>query len=101
MLTPPASASASTPWGTPTIPIASQGAAIFRGAPHPNAAKLYLNWYLSREVQSRMPAGYWPARQDVAPPAGYRPIFEYNVASGFRDFVLDEPRLEELRRRYE
>jgi ABC-type Fe3+ transport system substrate-binding protein len=78
-----------------------QSAGIFRGGPHPNAAKLYLSWLLTREQQERLPGGNWPVRADVAPPAGFRPIFEYNVANDFRAFVTDEPRLEELRRRYE
>ncbi|HZS01805.1 MAG TPA: ABC transporter substrate-binding protein [Chloroflexota bacterium] len=83
------------------MPIWPQSAGIFRGAPHPNAAKLYLSWLLSREEQARLAPGTWPVRQDVAPPTGFRPISEYNVANDFRAFVTDEARIEELRRRYE
>ncbi len=83
------------------LPIWPQSAGIFRGAPHPNAAKLFLSWLLSREEQGRLPPGYWSVRQDVAPPTGLRPVFEYNVANDFRAFVADEARLEELRRRYQ
>jgi hypothetical protein len=36
----------------------------------------------------------------VPPLAGLRPIDEYNVLLGYRDFVLDEPRIEELQHRY-
>jgi ABC-type Fe3+ transport system substrate-binding protein len=83
------------------MPIWPQSAGIFRGAPHPNAAKLYLTWYLSKERQAQLPPGVWSIRQDVAPPDGFRPIFEYNVLNDYRAFVIDEPRLVELRRRFE
>ena len=83
------------------MPIWPQSLGIFRSAPHPNAAKLYLSWLLSREQQERLPPGNWTVRRDMAPPAGFRPILEYNVANDFRAFVTDEARLEELRRRYE
>jgi ABC-type Fe3+ transport system substrate-binding protein len=84
-----------------TMPIWPQSAGIFRGAPHPNAAKLYLSWLLTAEEQAKIAPGSWPVRQDVAPPAGFRPIFDYHVANDFRAFVTDEPRLAELRRRYQ
>jgi ABC-type Fe3+ transport system substrate-binding protein len=83
------------------MPIWPQSAAIFRGAPHTNAAKLFLSWLLSREEQARVPIGSWPVRSDVAAPAGFRPILEYNVLNGYREFVNDGARLEELRRRYQ
>jgi ABC-type Fe3+ transport system substrate-binding protein len=83
------------------VPIWPQSAAIFRGAPHANAAKLYLSWLLSREEQAKLTPGNWPVRRDVAPPAGFRPILEYNVLNGYRQFVVDEARLVELRRRYQ
>ena len=82
-------------------PIWPQSAAIFRGAPHANAAKLYLSWLLSREEQAKLAPGNWPVRRDVAPPAGFRPILEYNLLNGYREFVIDEARLVELRRRYQ
>ena len=63
--------------GKPIEPVFSQadptpvflvGAAIFKDAPHPNAAKLYLTWYLAKEQQSR--TGTFSPRADVPPPAG-------------------------------
>jgi ABC-type Fe3+ transport system substrate-binding protein len=83
------------------VPIWPQSAAIFRSAPHANAAKLYLSWLLSREEQAKVPLGSWPVRGDVAPPAAFRPILEYNVLNGYREFVIDAARPEELRRRYQ
>ena len=56
---------------------------------------------LTAEEQAKIAPGSWPVRQDVAPPAGFRPIFDYTVANDFRAFVTDEARLQELRRRYQ
>jgi ABC-type Fe3+ transport system substrate-binding protein len=59
--------------GKPIEPVFSQadatpvflvGAAIFKDAPHPNAAKLYLTWYLAKEQQSR--SGTFSPRSDVS-----------------------------------
>lgn len=83
------------------MPIWANSAAIFRGAPHPNAARLFLSWTISRERQSRLPRGIWPTRRDVAPPQGLRPITDYNLANGYREFIIDEPRVVEMRRRFE
>lgn len=40
-------------------------------------------------------------RADVAPPAGLKPIFGYKLANNYSDFVSDETRLAELRKRFE
>jgi ABC-type Fe3+ transport system substrate-binding protein len=74
-------------------------AGIFKDAPHPNAAKLFLNWYMAKEQQSRL--GTFSARSDVDPPAGLKPLSAYNIAAGYRQFVTDEERLAELRRKME
>jgi ABC-type Fe3+ transport system substrate-binding protein len=73
--------------------------AIFKDAPHPTAAKLWLQWYMAKEQQSRI--GTWSARRDVAPPFGLKPILEYNVANDLAEIVTDPARLAELRRRFE
>jgi ABC-type Fe3+ transport system substrate-binding protein len=73
------------------------GAAIFKDAPHPNAAKLYLTWYLAKEQQSRN--GTFSPRADVPPPTGLAPLSSYNIDNRFRTLVSDEPRLTELRKR--
>jgi ABC-type Fe3+ transport system substrate-binding protein len=67
------------------LPIWPQTTAIFKDAPHPNAAKLYITWFLAKEQQSRI--GTWPARLDVQPPAGLKPIFDYTLANDFRSFM--------------
>src|SRR5262245_1832213 len=93
--------------GKPIEPVFSQadatpvflvGAAIFKDAPHPNAAKLYLNWYLAKEQQSR--SGTFSPRADVPPPPGLAPLSSYNIDSRFRALVSDEARLAELRKRF-
>jgi ABC-type Fe3+ transport system substrate-binding protein len=74
-------------------------AGIFKDAPHPNAARLFLNWYMAKEQQSRL--GTFSARSDVDPPAGLKPLSAYNIAADYRQFVSDEQKLTELRRKME
>jgi ABC-type Fe3+ transport system substrate-binding protein len=81
------------------IPIWGQLGAIFKDAPHPNAAKLWLQWYMAKEQQARI--GTWSARNDVPPPFGLKPILDYNVANDLAELVTDPARLAELRQRYE
>ena len=80
-------------------PVFTVTAGIFKDAPHPNVAKLYLTWYLARDQQSR--TGVFSPRVDVAPPAGLRPLAEYRLANQYREFVSDAARLAELRKRFE
>jgi ABC-type Fe3+ transport system substrate-binding protein len=80
-------------------PLFTVTAGIFKDAPHPNAAKLFLTWYMAKEQQSRI--GVFSARVDVPPPAGLKPLFSYNIANQYREFVSDEKTLAELRRRFE
>lgn len=72
--------------------------AIFKDAPHPNAAKLFLNWYLAPEQQSRN--GAFSPRSDVAPPAGWQPLSTYNLDRGFRALHSNEAQLAELKQRF-
>ena len=82
------------------IPIYYSTAGIFKDAPHPNVAKLYLSWILEREQQSRI--GTYSSRTDVAPPLPeLKPLFSYNVANGYRDFVTNTALLTDLRKRFE
>jgi ABC-type Fe3+ transport system substrate-binding protein len=74
------------------------GAAIFKDAPHPNAAKLYLTWYLAKEQQSR--SGTFSARSDVPPPAGLQPLSSYKIDSSYRQLVTDEARYADLKKRF-
>ncbi len=49
-----------------TAAVASLG--IINRAPHPNAAKVYINWLLSRKIQQPWSeiTGYWSRRRDVS-----------------------------------
>ncbi len=81
------------------IPIYYSTAGIFKDAPHPNVAKLYLTWVLQAEQQRRI--GSFSPRSDVPPPVGLKPLFSYNVANGYRDFVTDTSLIADLRKKFE
>jgi ABC-type Fe3+ transport system substrate-binding protein len=83
------------------MPIFTQAVGVMRRAPHPNAAKLFVNWLLGKEQQSKLGPGRWSPRRDVPPPAGLKPITDYKILTGFREFVVDEPHLQQLRREFE
>ena len=80
-------------------PIFTLTAGIFKDAPHPNAAKLFLTWYMAEEQQSR--TGVFSARTDVPPPAGFNPLFSYRLANDYLEFVTNATQLAELRQRFE
>jgi ABC-type Fe3+ transport system substrate-binding protein len=81
------------------LPVYYSTAGIFKDAPHPNVAKLYLTWVLAPEQQSRI--GTFSSRNDVPPPAGLKPLFSYTVANDYRGFVTNERLLADLRQRFE
>ncbi|WP_416969439.1 ABC transporter substrate-binding protein [Streptomyces sp. 4F14] len=72
-----------------------QREAILKKARHPAAAKLFLNWQLSKEAQE----GGWSVRTDVAPPSGLKQVWEYKNANvdGFPKFMGDRAAAERLR----
>jgi ABC-type Fe3+ transport system substrate-binding protein len=81
------------------FPIWPFTAAIFKSAPHANAARLFLSWYLSPEMQAK--TGNWSPRSDVLPPYGWKPILSYKVVNDYREFLMNTKQLEELRKRFE
>ncbi|MFD4511099.1 ABC transporter substrate-binding protein [Streptomyces sp. NPDC058457] len=78
-----------------------QRAAILARAKHPAAAKLYLNWQLSRAVQEQSATG-WSVRTDVTPAGGLKPIWEYPNAhlDGFPHFMADRAEAERWRQTF-
>jgi ABC-type Fe3+ transport system substrate-binding protein len=86
----------STVDATPIWPLTG---AIFKDAPHPSAAKLFLSWLLEPGQQAT--TGTWSSRRDVPPPEGFRPIFGYQVVNDYMSFLTDEPQLLALRKRFE
>jgi ABC-type Fe3+ transport system substrate-binding protein len=81
------------------VPMFFTSEAILKEAPHPNAAKLFVSWFLSREQQSRI--GVYSSRADVPPPAGLMPLSAYRLADGYLEFVSDATQLAALRQRFE
>ncbi len=82
------------------IPVFFTAGGILKNAPHPNAAKLYLTWMLSKEQQARFPALYSP-RKDMPAPAGLPPLTSAQFANNYRDFLGDGSRPAALRKRFE
>lgn len=102
--TPNPSATSATRWvATDDIPFVAWGqrAAILAGAERPAAAKLYLNWQLSTEVQHAASNG-WSVRTDVPPADGLRAIWEYPNAhvDHFVEFMADRAEVERWRRSF-
>jgi ABC-type Fe3+ transport system substrate-binding protein len=81
------------------VPVWPQTTAVFKDAPHPNAAKLFITWFLAKEQQRRI--GTWSVRRDVPPPDGLKPIFDYRLANGYRAFVTNAGLVDDLRKRFE
>jgi ABC-type Fe3+ transport system substrate-binding protein len=81
---------------TPIWPLTS---AIFKDAPHPNSARLFLTWFLDPAQQGRL--DYWSPRSDVKPPEGLKPLFDYKVANTYVDLLVDEKLMARLRKRFE
>ncbi len=55
-----------------------------------------MNWLLS--PQQQISARNWSPRSDVAPPAGYKPLFSYKVANDYRAFLTDQKKVAEFAR---
>ena len=73
--------------------------AIFKQAPHSNAARLFLNWYMEPEQQ--VATGAFSARTDVPPPPPFKPLQTYKDGLDYNAFVSNEPLVKELRARFE
>lgn len=80
------------------LPIWPLTAGILKDAPHPNAAKLFLTWYLGKDQQAHL--GTWPVRSDVPPPPGLKPLAAMKVVNNYRDFLTNETQLVALRERF-
>ena len=80
-------------------PVFTLTGGIFKDAPHPNTAKLYLTWFLAREQQSRL--GSFSSRVDVPPPEGFQPLASYKIANNYREFMTNDKLVADLRKRFE
>lgn len=74
-----------------------QTGALVKASRNKWAARLYLSFWLSRSQQKGV--FQWPAREDVAIPAGFRHVRHYSNTSpsGFREFMRDRARVERLK----
>jgi iron(III) transport system substrate-binding protein len=63
------------------VPMGTQPAAVMEDAPHPNAARLFIDWLLSAEGQNAMveATGDYSARSDVASPPGNPKFDEFEA----------------------
>jgi ABC-type Fe3+ transport system substrate-binding protein len=79
-----------------------QTLAIFKDAPHPNAAKLYVNWYMGKEEAGSVPAsGSWSTRVDVTPPKGMKALKDYKLNAEYVSFITgDAAKVNALRARF-
>jgi iron(III) transport system substrate-binding protein len=65
--------------------------AIIKGGPHPNAAKLFMNFLLSDEAQQMYPAaGGYSAREDIPAPAGSPTIESLTITPIDLDYIDKE-----------
>jgi len=75
-----------------------QTAAIFAKAPHPEAAKLYVSWLLSEEVQNSDLVGQWPIRTDAIPFGGYPSVYTLDTdPAAFGRFMEDRAAVERFK----
>jgi ABC-type Fe3+ transport system substrate-binding protein len=81
------------------LPVFFTSEAILKDAPHPNAAKLFVSFYLGQEWQSG--TGVYSPRRDLPPPKGLAPLSKYRLANGYLRFVTNEKQLVALRERFE
>jgi ABC-type Fe3+ transport system substrate-binding protein len=80
------------------LPMTFTAEAILGEAPHPNAAKLFVTWFLSKEWQSR--TGVYSSRSDVPPPADLSPLSSYRLEDRYVEFLSAENQLTDIRNRF-
>jgi ABC-type Fe3+ transport system substrate-binding protein len=80
------------------LPVFFSAEAILKDAPHPNAAKLFVTWFLSKQWQSQ--TGLYSSRLDVSAPEGLPRLSDYRLEDRYLEFLMNE-NLTELRRRFE
>ena len=60
---------------------------------------MFLTWLL--EPAQQIATETWSGRSDVPPPAGYKPIFSYKVATDYQAFLTNQTKVADLRKRFE
>lgn len=84
------------------VTLFQQTLAIFKDAPNPNAAKLYVNWYMGKEEATWLSKdGSWSPRPDVPPPPGMKPLKDMKLNAEYVAFMNQNPAtLDALRARF-
>ena len=77
---------------TEGMPLTLAPVGILAGGPHPNAAKLFIDFILSQEGQRLLDTqlyGMYSMRPDVPPPAGQKPLTEVHplLPTDLQDYV--------------
>lgn len=80
-------------------PVTTLTMGILKDAPHPNGAKLYMNWLMAKEQQGR--SLNYSARMDVGPPAEFPDLKTIKVNTNYIPFLSSEEKLVKLRAKYE
>ncbi|KAJ6646216.1 hypothetical protein Bhyg_01427 [Pseudolycoriella hygida] len=77
----------------------AQTAAIFKKAPHPETAKLYISWLVDKKRQEQPTAWSWSVRDDVPPPPPFKSPLSYpnGDPNAFFEFMLDRQSAEIFR----
>lgn len=85
-------------WPTDGVPLMPGPVAILRAAPHPNAARLFMDFALSAEGQRALRdlLGAYSVRSDVPPPEGFPNLKDLHVlapAGGWDQYALSQDTL--------
>jgi iron(III) transport system substrate-binding protein len=82
------------------VPLATGPSAVFKAAPHPNAARLFQNWMHSREAQQMLvdwARQYSPHGQTVEKP-GVRPLKDLKLMK--EEPAVIEKKADEIKKHY-
>jgi len=82
----------------------AQRGAIFKDAPHPQAARLFFSWLLSAQGQKDAIAVFaWPVRSDIASPPWLKPLKDYKNTdpTAYPKFMADREGVERFRTQLE
>lgn len=87
-------------WPKEGVPMMLSPCPVMANAPHPNAAKLFLEWGASKEAQERIVqiVGGESARKDVAPPKGNLTMSEFKqlYVGDWDKFAAETPAWQEF-----
>lgn len=78
----------------------AQRGAIFKAAPHPEGARLFMSWLLSAEGQKDAISVFtWPVRADVAQPVWLKPLKDYKNTdpTAYSKFMANREAVETFR----